>query len=117
MCASMVLICLVDIPRFVQDLLDQRVPATEDANFTCTGRGYGDVTVSWFRGQQRRENLIQDKAFITNIIALDLITSILTIPSVLASDEGRYWCRFNNSAGSNDSNVAQLTIGGKAKGI
>ena len=104
--------CLVDIPRFIQDLSDQIVPATEDANFTCTGQGYGDVTVSWFRGR-RRGNPIQDKAFITNITIPDLITSVLSIPNVLASDEGRYWCRLSNNAGSNDSNIAQLTIGGK----
>jgi len=102
----------VDIPRFVQDPLNQAVPATEDTNFICTGQGYGNVTVSWFRGQRSRENPIQDKAFITNTAAPDLITSILSIPNVLASDEGRYWCRLSNSAGSNDSDTARLTIGG-----
>ena len=104
--------CLVDAPRFIQDPFDQIVPATEDANFTCIGQGYGGVTVSWFRGRGW-ENSIQDKAFVTNIATPDLITSILSIPNVLASDEGRYWCRLSNNAGSNDSNTAQLTIGGK----
>ena len=101
-------------PRIVQDPVDQRVPATEEANFTCIGQGYGEVTISWFRGRQSRENPIQDKSFITNSVTSALITSILTIPNVLASDEGRYWCRLNNSAGSTDSSIAQLTIGGES---
>ena len=107
------LICVVVTPRIVQDPVDQRVPATEEANVTCSGQGYGEVTISWFRGRQSRENPIQDKSFISNSVTSALITSILTIPNVLASDEGRYRCRLSNSAGSVDSSIAQLTIGGE----
>ena len=94
--------------------MDKTAPATEDANFTCTGQAYGDVNISWFRGRQNQENPVQDKAYITNTITPDLITSVLTIPNVLSSDEARYRCRLTNSAGSTDSNRARLTIGGES---
>ena len=93
--------------------MDKTVPATEDANLTCTGQAYGDVDISWFRGRSSRENPVLDKAYITNTITPDLITSVLTIPNVLGSDEARYRCRLTNSANSTDSNTARLTIGGE----
>ena len=91
--------------------MDTIVPVTVDVNLTCIGQAYGNVNVSWFRG--RRESSIPEKAFITNTITPDLITSVLTIPNVLSSDEGRYRCRLTNSAGSTNSNSARLTIGGE----
>jgi len=94
--------------------MDTTVPATLDTNFTCTGQAYGDVNISWFRGRRNQENPVQDKAYITYTIIPDLITSVLTIPNVLSSDEARYRCRLTNSAGSTDSNRARLTIGGES---
>ena len=91
--------------------MDETVPATEDANFTCTGQAYGDVNISWFRGQH--DQPLPDKAYITNTITPYLITSILIIPNVLSRDGGRYRCRLTNSAGSTDSNLARLTIVGE----
>ena len=93
--------------------MDKTVPATEVANFTCTGQAYGDVNISWIRRRGNRESQIPDKAYITNITTPYLITSVLTIPNVLRSDEGRYRCRLTNSAGSTDSNLARLSIGGE----
>ena len=91
--------------------MDKKVPATEDANLTCTGQAYGDMNISWFKG--RRSIAVQDKAYITNTITPDLIISVLTIPNALSADEGRYHCRLTNSAGSTDSNIARLTTGGE----
>ena len=92
-------------------LIDKTVPATQDANFTCTGQAYGDVNISWFRG--RHDQPLPDKAYITNTITPYLITSVLTIPYVLSRDEARYRCRLTNSAGSTNSNRARLTIRGE----
>jgi len=99
-------------PVIVQQPMDQTVPPTEVANFTCTGQAYGDVNVSWFT-MRRNNNPLPDKAIITTNITPDLITSILTIPNVLARDEREYLCRLINSAGSTDSDLAQLIIGCK----
>ena len=98
----------------VDQLMDETVPATEDANFTCTGQAYGDVNISWFRVRRNQENPLPDKAYITYTITPDLITSVLTIPNILNRDEGRYRCRLTNSADSIDSNRARLTIGGES---
>jgi len=89
--------------------MEETVPVTEDANFTCTGQAYGDVNFTWFGA--KRNNLLENKAFITTINTADLITSVLTIPNVLADDEKRYRCRLSNSAGSRNSNWARLVIG------
>jgi len=95
-------------PVIVQHPMDKTVPATEDANFTCTGQAYGDVNVNWIR---KNNNPVPDKAIITTTITPDLITSVLTIPNVLASDERRYRCTLTNSAGSTESDRARLSIG------
>jgi len=97
-------------PNITTQPIDNEVPATEDANFTCTGQAYGDVNISWFIARHNN-NPVPDKAIITTTIIPDLITSVLTIPNVLASDEKRYRCRLTNGAGSTDSNRARLSIG------
>jgi len=98
-------------PVITKQPMDKTVPPTEDVNFTCTGQAYGDVNVSWFRG--RHNNPVPDKAIITTTITPDLITSLLTIPNVLARDERGYRCRLTSSADSSDSDLAHLTIGCK----
>jgi len=100
-------------PIIIQQPMDETVPATEDVDFTCTGQAYEDVDVSWFISQRNNNNPVPDKAIITTTITPDLITSVLTIPNVLADDERRYRCRLTNSAGSRYSSRARLTIGCK----
>ena len=41
------------------------------------------------------------------------ITSILTIPDLTDRDGGRYRCRYINSGGETDSDLARLTIASK----
>ncbi|XP_065904641.1 uncharacterized protein [Dysidea avara] len=99
---------IVTIPVISEQPMDQTVIPTHDVNFTCIGQAYGDVKVRWFRGLH--DNPLVDEAIVTTTITANLITSVLTIPNVLTSDEGRYRCILTNSAGSTDSDFAQLAI-------
>ena len=98
-------------PVIIQQPMAKTVPPTEDVNFTCTGQAYGDVNVSWFLSRRNNPVSLTNKAIITTTIIPDLITSVLTIPNVLARDERRYRCRLTNSAGSLDSDSVRLSIG------
>lgn len=98
----------MDRPVVTKNPEGKTVPAPATANFTCAGRGYGNVTVRWIRGRG-----IAGKAIVTNVNIPGGITSTLTVPNVEGRDEGNYRCRFTNSGGSRDSNRAQLIIGGE----
>ena len=96
--------------------MDVTVPVTETAVFVCVGQGYGLVDVMWFRGSSNKENPPLDKSMMTTMVTPDdiiTITSILTIPDVNDDTPNRYRCRYSNSEGETDSNIAKLTIGGK----
>jgi len=104
---------VVTAPVIVQQPMDEMVPVTTDVMFTCTGRGYGDVIVTWEKTRNNRPNPISDSATFDIITVPDLISSTITIPNVVRSDRGRYQCVFNNSEGETISEVAQLTMGSK----
>ena len=93
--------------------MDKTRPVTQNATFVCVGQGYGFVDVSWFRGARSSERPPLGRSIVTTMVTPDNITSILTIPELRDRDGGRYRCRYNNSGGETDSNVAILTIGSK----
>ena len=101
-------------PRIIEHPMDITVPVTEDAIFVCVGQGYGLVDVMWFRGI--REGFPPDRSTVTTMVSPDditTITSILTIPDITDRTSNRYRCRYSNSEGEIDSNIARLIIGGK----
>ena len=101
-------------PRIIKDPKDTIVPVTEDAVFVCVGQGYGLVDVMWFRGN--REGSPSGRSTVTTMVTPDditTITSVLTIPSVNDNTPSRYRCRYSNTEGETDSNIARLTTGGK----
>jgi len=104
---------VVTAPVIVQPPMDIMVPVTTVAMFTCTGRGYGDVIVTWEKTRNDRPNPISNSATFDIITEPDLITSTITIPSVIRNDRGRYQCIFNNSEGETISESARLAIGSK----
>ena len=93
--------------------MDITRPVTLNATFLCVGQGYGFVNVSWFGGSRGSENSPPGKSIITTMITPYNITSILTLPDLTDRDEGRYRCRYNNSGGKTDSELARLTIASK----
>ena len=102
-------------PRIIEHPMDVMVPVTEDAVFVCVGQGYGLVDVMWFRGNIEKENPPPGRSTVTTMVTPDNITTItsILIPDVNDNTPRMYRCRYNNSEGETDSNIARLTIGGK----
>ena len=98
-------------PRIIVQPVDKAIPAQQNAIFTCVGQGYGFVNVVWVRGIRNRSP--PEKSIVTTMATSDSVTSTLTIPDLRGRDEGRYWCRYNNSGGITNSTLARLTIGSK----
>ena len=95
--------------------MDVIVPVTETAVFACVGQGYGLVNVVWFRGNFNSERYPPGRSTVTTMVTPDditTITSILAIPNVSDSTPNRYRCRYSNSEGETDSNIARLTAAG-----
>ena len=86
-------------------------PVTLNATFICVGQGYGFVNVSWFRGMRNRSP--PGRSIFTTMVTPYNITSILTIPDLRDGNAGRYKCRYINSGGETDSELAILTIASK----
>ena len=101
-------------PRIIEHPMNIAVPVTETAIFVCVGQGYGLVDVMWFRGN--RERPPPGRSTVTTMVTPDditTITSLLTIPNVNDSIARIYRCRYSNTEGETDSNIARLTTGGK----
>ena len=88
-------------------------PVTLNATFTCVGQGYGLVDVSWVRIRSGNERPLRGKSIVTTMVTSDNITSIVTIPDLRNNDGGHYSCRYINSGGETESDIATLTIGSK----
>ena len=86
-------------------------PVTQNATFVCIGQGYGFVDVRWFRGERNRSP--PGRSIVTTMVTPYNITSILTIPDLRDRDVERYKCRYINSGGETDSDLARLTIASK----
>ena len=101
-------------PRIIEHPMDITIPPRETVVFVCVGQGYGLVDVMWFRGNN--ENSPPGRSTVTTMVTTDditTITSILTIPDVKENTPNRYRCRYSNSEGETDSNIARLTVAGK----
>ena len=100
-------------PRIIEYPMDITLPVTEDAVFVCVGQGYGLVNVMWFRGNSERSP--PGRSTVTTMVTPDNITTItstLIIPDVTDRTSTMYRCRYSNSEGETDSNIARLTAGG-----
>ena len=102
-------------PRIIVHPMDRTRPVTENATFTCVGQGYGFVDVSWvrIRNNNNNERPLRSKSIVTTMVTPDNVTSILTIPDLENSDGRPYMCRYINSGGETDSDLARLIIGSK----
>ena len=94
--------------------MDITEPATQNATFECVGQGYGFVDVRWIRGERRNSRRSPPRrSIVTIMVTPDNITSTLTIPDLTDRDGAPYRCRYNNTGGVTDTNLAILTIGSK----
>ena len=98
-------------PRIIVQPVGITRPVTQNATFVCVSQGYGFVNVRWFRGERNRSP--PGRSIVTTMVAPNNITSLLTIPNLRNNDGGRYRCRYINSGGETDSDLARLTIGSK----
>ena len=99
-------------PRIIVHPMNITRPVTLNATFICVGQGYGFVNVSWFRGVRNRSP--PGRSIFTTMVIPNNITSILTIPDLRNNDRGHYKCRYINSGGETDSDLAKLTIDSKS---
>ena len=93
--------------------MDITVSGGGTAMFVCVGQGYGLVDVMWFRGINDRERSPPGRSTVTTMVTPDNITTItsnLSIPNVNDNSPKMYRCRYSNSEGVTESNVARLTI-------
>jgi len=56
--------------------------------FTCSAKGYGNLTITWHRSNGD----LPSKAYSNETITTDITISILTIPNVSSKDVGKYYC-------------------------
>jgi len=76
--------------------------------FTCSAKGYGDVTITW----HRNNGDLPSKAYLNETITTDITTSTLTIPNVSSKDVGKYSCWVSANMIASQSNIATLSLGG-----
>ena len=77
--------------------------------FTCSAKGYGNLTVKWLRG----DGALPNKCNISTIHSLKFMQSILTIPNATAEDADKYYCIVERGRGkAPESATATLYISG-----
>ena len=87
------------------------VKANNDAIFSCSAKGYGDIKITW----KKLNSTLPSSALSEEIKSIkdSNITSILTISKVVGYYEGYYYCEMSNSAGKVYSKEAFLNVSGK----
>ena len=97
------LLCIADLPQVTVHPADQtNVAPGSDVTFSVTATGTAPLSYQW---QKDGVNL-NDGGRISGAT-----TATLTITGVTESDEGGYRCVVTNSAGTDTSNTATLTVG------
>ena len=56
--------------------------------FTCSAKGYGNLSISW----SRIEDMLPDKSNISTIDSSEILHSTLEIPNATTEDAGIYLC-------------------------
>ncbi|XP_078658283.1 receptor-type tyrosine-protein phosphatase delta-like [Branchiostoma floridae x Branchiostoma belcheri] len=103
--------CEVSVPPSVtQQPQDQTRTLEQSATFTCVIRGDPAPSITWYKGSTEvtpggRFNIEESSDEIQNTV-----TSTLTISGVKREDNGQYTCRGTNSAGTESSETASLTV-------
>ena len=77
--------------------------------FTCSAKGYGNLSISW----SRIYDMLPDKSNISTIDSSEILYSTLEIPNATAEDEGIYLCimSYENETAA-ESATATLHISG-----
>lgn len=104
------LLTLVLTPRIVTHPISTASAAPFGAKFTCSARGYGDMTFDWIRIPS--DFKLPDKSQITFESSLDVATSVLFIPNVTSDDAGDYYCIVWTNNRASRSKVANLQLSG-----
>jgi len=76
--------------------------------FTCSAKGYGDLTITW----HRNNGDLPSKAYSNKTITTDITTSTLTIPHVRNKDVGKYYCWVWANMMASQSKTATLSLAG-----
>ena len=104
------LLTLVVAPRIVTHPISTASAAPFGGKFTCSARGYGDMTFDWIRIPSSFK--LPHKSQITFESSLDVATSVLFIPNVTSDDAGEYYCIVWTNDKASRSNVAKLQFSG-----
>lgn len=80
-----------------------------DITFSCTGRGFGEVTVIWTKPPSK----VSATAVYTTNRYDDHVISTLTLNHVVGIYSGTYCCAIINHIGSSPIKCAQLSISSK----
>ena len=79
--------------------------------FKSTARGSGTVTFAWFKDGQALDSAADKVEILNKYSPLEGFCSILTLKSLLTSDEGLYSVVASNAFGQMESSSAKLTVG------
>ena len=99
---------VVPAPSFITQPIDTSAAAPFSAVFTCSARGYGNVSIEWKRVNED----LPIKSNDTQINVAQFINSTLVIPSVTSRDVGRYYCVASSGKITTQSNIAILFFAG-----
>ena len=107
---AMYIFTLVLAPRIVVHPISTAAAVPFGARFTCSARGYGDMSFDWLRLPEGFK--IPAKSQIIYESSLDVATSVLFIPNVTSDDAGEYYCIVWTNNKASRSNVAKLQFSG-----
>ncbi len=83
----------------------------QSIQFKSTARGSGTVTFAWFKNGQVLDSATDRIEILNEYSPLEGFYSILTLKSLLTSDEGLYSVVASNAFGQMESRSAKLTVG------
>ena len=99
---------IVPPPLYTTHPTDTSAAAPFSGVFTCTARGYGNVSIEW----KKENGDLPIKSDVTQIISPQIANSTLVIPNVTISDVGRYYCIASSGKTRAHSNYATLFFAG-----
>ena len=102
---------VVSAPQIVTHPVDTSAAIPFGGLFTCSARGYGNMSVDWIRIPSKLK--LPNKSLTTlESPSRDVFASTLFIPNVTSSDAGEYYCIVWANNKASRSNVAKLQFSG-----